>query len=560
MKTIAVYSPLSELTKRANMDFMLRLKDTHQELTLDYLHHLATCSYNTDIAYPSSNSQQDTISAAGYYLTSLLRINDYNAILTPNIDDDSLRKIANQNPIAFCISTTMILEKQTLASIIRQIRKHMKNVVIIVGGFLVWKSYLWLEEAANLLHKNLVSQEMVEKAGTIFPCGKSDIDADIFVVSPHGGWILLNILKEIENKGNNQYNFDNIPNLAIPDSKGMFYFTRRIEEVINYDEDFTHWELIDELPARIPVRTSVGCPYRCGYCDFCHLYPKIIFRSLNSLKTELNSIKKGLNNHSGLLNRTLNFSDDNIFINSKRAREICQLLIDMEMGLNWSGFIRASSIDDSNISLIKQSGLKRAWVGVESGDQAQLNRMNKKLDIATVKKGIELLDNEGISSHMSYIIGYLGESDGSVNNTIDFLNNLNIVNSVYMVYPLIIMPLSEISSPKIRRKWDVKGIFKEWSHQTMDSQTAAEKCKYVFKNVKSVPYYYSQENNTFLQKINEETRKKIYALRQEITVAIMDKVPWQDIAHKFSKVATMMGVDATPPGIEFGKKITLFDS
>jgi anaerobic magnesium-protoporphyrin IX monomethyl ester cyclase len=559
MNTIAVYAPIIHLAKRAN-DFVLRLKKPEEELTFEFLYQLANNSYYPDMAANRNNAGSAPIAAAGYYLTSLLRMNNYDTILTASIDDDSLNTIAKQNPVAICISTTMIREKESLAATVQQIRKILKDILIIIGGVQVWKSYLWTQKADILARNNDISNDILFKnTETIFPCSKSEIDADVFVVSNHGGEMLLHILDEVIQKGTN-YNFENIPNLALPDSYGHFYFTKRIEEEINYEQDYTRWELVDELPSIIPIRTSVGCPYRCGYCDFCFLYPKIIYRSSESIKAELRTIKNLLASHTHTKNRTINFSDDNIFITPKRADEICNTLIESDTGLFWSGFIRASSINSSNIGLIKRSNLERAWIGVESADQEQLNRMNKKQNIDIIKQGIELLDSENIATYMSYVIGYAGETDVSINNTIDFLNQLNVSNSSYMVFPLVIVPMSEISLPEMRQKWNVKGIFREWSHQTMDSKTAVEKSKLVFKSVNNIPYYYSQESIAFLQKYNPETRKKLYSLRQEITVALMEQTSWDNTARLFSELSLAMGVNSAPPNIAFRKEISFPDN
>ena len=226
----------------------------------------------------------------------------------------------------------------------------------------------------------------------------------------------------------------------------------------------------------------------------------------------------------------------------------------------WSGFIRASSINSSNIDFIKRSGLERAWIGVESGDQDQLNRMNKKQDIQSVKQGIELLDSKNIATLMSFVVGYVGENDASINNTIEFLSQINVSNSSYLVFPLVIVPMSEISLPEMRQKWNVKGIFREWSHQTMDSKTALEKSKIFFKSVKNIPYYYSQESLPFLQKYDAETRKKLYSLRQEITVALMEQSPWENIARLFSLLSMALGTNPAPPNFEFRKEILYPDN
>jgi len=169
---------------------------------------------------------------------------------------------------------------------------------------------------------------------TLFQRGSPKIEADIFVVSPHGSQPLLMVLKELER--GTQADFTNIPNLALLTSKvGLRSPRDRLKRSI--------MTMIiplgphDDLPMRIPVRTSIGCPYRCRFCDFCYLYPKIFLRSQASLLAELQMIKRVLGNKSSLLHVT----DDNVFINAQRVQHVCQAII--ASGIRgWAGFMRSS--------------------------------------------------------------------------------------------------------------------------------------------------------------------------------------------------------------------------
>ncbi|MFQ5631613.1 MAG: B12-binding domain-containing radical SAM protein, partial [bacterium] len=348
-------------------------------------------------------------------------------MLTNNLDGTSLQKIDSEDPFAICISSTMIFSKESLQHMVARIRSTMPESFIIIGGVCIWKDYLLYSSPDN--YDDIFDGNGA--ASSIFSSvNGSGIDANVLVVSPHGAQPLLMVLKELERGP--KADFEAIPNLALSDNKGGYIFTSRQDEEVDYNSDYTRWDLLDELPTRIPIRTSIGCPYRCRYCDFCYLYPKIFLRSKESLIAELQTVRK-------LMKRPLvmHATDDNVFINKKRVRDVCDAI--MQSGIKgWLGFMQASSIHESNIDLIKQSGLVLSLIGVESGDQGQIERMNKRVKLEDMKRGIELLDNNGISVTMTFIVGFPGETAETIHNTTAFINHLSVDTSStnYHVYPL----------------------------------------------------------------------------------------------------------------------------
>jgi len=330
---------------------------------------------------------------------------------------------------------------------------------------------------------------------------------------------------------------EGIPNLCLPGNKG-FVFTERKEEQVDYDEDFTRWDLISEMPEKVPVMTSIGCPYRCRFCDFCRLYPKVIFRSKESLTKELGLIKKSLGTRLAVLHVT----DDNVFATKKRLFEVCGAIT--ESGLNhWVGFMRGGEYSDLEIEAIRQSGLMMGKIGVESGDQGQLNRMNKRQKVEKVKKGIEQLDANGISMLLTFVVGFPGETNETLENTANFLNSLSLSNlSVgYQVYPLSVMPLSELAEPEARKRWGIKGVLDQWSHYTMNSEEAVVACHDLFRKITNVPYSYSEESYFFNRGMFDlETRLKLFQIRHQLTVKLLGGAPWKQIEPILKEFTTRM--------------------
>jgi radical SAM superfamily enzyme YgiQ (UPF0313 family) len=533
-------------TKQYHLEFMLKLKKSNRELTLATLRELVQNGYRTDSITPVP-SKRDMIPAAGFYLTSLLRQNGYQTSLSYKCDDVSLQKIASENPLAVCLSSTMILSTASLISFIHHIREYLPETCIIVGGVYVWKSYQF-----NLV-RDTDHRTTDTSSSFLFNTNSTQIGADIFVVDPHGRKSLLMVLKELERSRNTD--FSHIPNLALPDKSGGFIFTERKVEDVDYNTDFTHWDLIDEMPEQIPVRTSIGCPYRCRFCDFYRLYPKIFMRSKESLQAELGMIQKRIGNSQSIVHA----SDDNVFINQKRVNEVTDTII--SSGLQrWMGFMRASAINPANIEQIQRSGLLISLIGVESGDNGQLGRMNKLQELKEVKQGIELLDRHGITVLMTFIVGFPGETSDTISTTARFLNDLDIgtASSSYLLFPLVISPFSDLATPECRQRWNILGSGDNWSHNTMNSRETVDFAYRLFRQISCVPYHYTEERTYYNRSTFSDTqRKTLFNLRQKLTLAILDESPWSEVLSLLKSISDTMGFPIQDFDEGFGKEIVL---
>ncbi len=552
-KTIGIIAPIFS-DEIANLDFILRLEQDKRELTIQNLSEIIKKNYDYSKLRKIVNYSDSTVPAAGYYLTGLLRENGYNTTMANIINKKTINEIAKQDPFAICISTTMILKNSTLKWVIQEIRKELPCCYIIVGGVFVLKSVFW----KNLLgKKNSVSKSLIfNDSLTIFPCNKFNIHADVFIISNHGKNELLSVLKEL-GKGS-KANLYAIPNLAIPDSNGNFQFTKFCKERVDFNTDFTKWDLVDELPVRIPIRTSIGCSYRCGYCDFCNLYPKLVLRTPDSILKEISIIKNISREKESY--HILHITDDNVFFNERRLQEICKTFI--KAGVNaWASFMRASTIKPMNISLIKESGLVYSYLGIESGDQNQLDRMFKNQSIHHIKEGLELLDSAGISFLMTFLVGYPGETEETITNTANFINDLQIGSGFpnYQLYPMYLSPLSRISMSELRKKWGIKGCFNNWSHKTMTSQEANINCFELFKKINYIPYHYNFENNLFIKKYDSATRKLLFEFRKSLTVKLIEKNSTDDIKKILIDISKLLGYGKIIPPDSIVSDITVSD-
>jgi anaerobic magnesium-protoporphyrin IX monomethyl ester cyclase len=530
-RTIGIIAPLID-TRQFNLDFTLKLTRNDRELTLAAFYELANEQFKTEHVSRGFDYGED-IPAAGFYLEGLLHQNGYDTILTNKYDTDTIKALAEEDPFAVCISTTMIIATDSLLDLLLSVRTAMPRTHIIAGGVFIWKNYLQFRKHLDSPHLYPLQSWM------LFHPDHAGMAADILVVAPHGKSSLLEVLKELE-KGRGA-SFEHIPNLCIPGDKGL-NFTNREEELVDYDEDYTRWDLIDEIPEKIPFRTSIGCPYRCRFCDFCQLYPRIFLRSKKSLLQELNLVKNRLGQNPAVIH----VSDDNVFITKKRVFEVCDAIADSGLR-HWIGFMRGGEYSDDEMAAIERSGLMMGKIGVESGDQGQLGRMNKRQKIENVKRGIEQLDAHGISVLMTFVVGFPGETKQTLRNTADFLNSLSLENlsAGYQLYPLVIFPLSELADPSARNQWKIEGLMEKWSHYTMNSEDTLAASYDLFREVIHVPYSYSEESFFFNRGMfTLATRKSLFQLRQQLTIQLIEKATWEQIEPILKNMAQLMEISA----------------
>ncbi len=189
-----------------------------------------------------------------------------------------------------------------------------------------------------------------------------------------------------------------VPGLAVRACDGYRVTARR--ELIK-DLDTLPFPARDLLLARrragkdtgeIFIAGSRGCPYRCSFCDIKTFYkngegvswrarsPSNIVEELRRLCAEFGT------------KPVYCFVDDQFFGPGKRGRlhahELANRLIDADLGLSFEITCRADSVDREIFEHLKRAGLAGAYLGLDSGSQAALDRFQKDI---TVERNIEAI-------------------------------------------------------------------------------------------------------------------------------------------------------------------------
>ncbi len=210
------------------------------------------------------------------------------------------------------------------------------------------------------------------------------------------------------------------------------------------DIPFPCWELIDpssyppaphgafyrEFPVA-PVIASRGCPYNCYFCEATVLSgSRVRYRSVENLTEEI----LFLNKRFGV--REIHFVDDNFTFRRDYVLKFCERILSKGLRLSFAcpNGVRIDSIDRELLSVMKRAGFYSLSLGIESGSQRVLDRINKKINLEDVKKAVKLLNEAGICAVGFFIIGFPFESREDIERTIEFAKSLDLTLANFMLY------------------------------------------------------------------------------------------------------------------------------
>jgi anaerobic magnesium-protoporphyrin IX monomethyl ester cyclase len=172
----------------------------------------------------------------------------------------------------------------------------------------------------------------------------------------------------------------------------------------------------------LPILTSRGCPYRCAYCS--QIGPRLWrARSAESVVAEW----RWLVQEQGAAE--IGVLDDSFNINRRRVLDICQRLVDEGLhDVPWIMIngIRANLADEQILGAMKQAGCIRAAFGVESGNQSILDTVvDKQLTLDQVRQAFKAARAVGMETIGFFIIGLPGETEQTIDDTIQFACELD---------------------------------------------------------------------------------------------------------------------------------------
>jgi radical SAM superfamily enzyme YgiQ (UPF0313 family) len=168
----------------------------------------------------------------------------------------------------------------------------------------------------------------------------------------------------------------------------------------------------------LSVMSSRGCPYDCGFCSRPVFGKHHRKRSVADVVSELREIRDQFHPDR------VRFADDILPIDRSWMLELCQAIIDADLGLEFECLARADLMDAEILNSMARAGFKEVFYGVESGSDEVLDLMCKGQDLTDIRNATLQTREAGLVQHWFIMFGYPGEGLEDVEGTVSLVMDI----------------------------------------------------------------------------------------------------------------------------------------
>ena len=320
--------------------------------------------------------------------------------------NDWFKDIVNFSPdIIFMEGTTPVMN--FLWNLSNKLKKELSNSVLILGGY----------------HAMRQPQETLLKSSF-----------DIVIKSTNLDFVLLDLATEIKNK-----------NLSLIDlqTKGITYKKQSSDEIIDngsfkmvenldssdiVDRDLVKWKKYAyengnflQTPGTYASSVIRDCMF--GKCTFCRYNgPDLSFSKM--------SIQKSVDEYEHLITHhgvKEIFDDSGVWYRGKDAIDFAKEII--KRGLHKKGCYfgfntRFEYLDEETIKWLSKANFRFILIGLESGSNYTLNKLNKGYSMIEIRKNLELMTKYNLHPHLTIMVGYYWETKEMLLETVNVVKEL----------------------------------------------------------------------------------------------------------------------------------------
>lgn len=361
------------------------------------------------------------------------------------------RKLRGGHVRCVAITTTVYVSPQPILEIVALVRRLSPDTRIIVGGpYLSDKPRTMPPgELPNLL---------------------TMLGADVYVFSSEGEATLTRVL-EVLCRGAGT--LADVPNIAYH-ADGWQLTGTEVESnsLVDNPVEYSLFRRAD-IGRFLSIRTAKSCPFKCSFCGFPGRAGKYTYLDVDLVERELDQIAE-----LGTVD-TLTIIDDTFNVPKPRFKEILRMMIRKDYGFHWNSYLRSDHVDDEALDLMAESGCEGVFLGVESGSATQLKNMNKTSRPEHYLRAIGRCRELGILTYASLIVGFPGETEETLAETLDFLAEAR--PDFYRAQCWYADPYTPVFNDLDKHRIVGQGF--RWAHATMDSQAASAWVNHFFNTV-----------------------------------------------------------------------------
>lgn len=301
-----------------------------------------------------------------------------------------------------CILIDAIAEKLNLTKVIKKLKEYRPDLLIFMAGI---ESFTEDVRMIKII-KSYFTESKIACIGylpSLFP-------EDTLQHHPFIDYIIMNepelTFSELYDNLRYTKNINAIAGLAARNNGSIFIGVQRerIRDLnilpfpaYNLINNRLYGELMMPKPFTV-IQTSRGCPFGCIYCI--RTYGRdITYRSIENVLSE---IEEAILKYRV---KTIRFMDDTFTLNRERVIKLCQLILKKHLKFQWTALSRVDTLDKEMLILMKSAGLRRVYLGIETGSQRLLDYYRKGYQADCIIPNVKTIKKAGIEIAAFFMVG-----------------------------------------------------------------------------------------------------------------------------------------------------------
>lgn len=166
----------------------------------------------------------------------------------------------------------------------------------------------------------------------------------------------------------------------------------------------------------MPIDAGRGCPFNCTFCSSSSFWRRTY--RLKSCETIIDDILY-YNKNFGI--RSFWFSHDAFTANKRLVEAVCDEILARGLDIKWRCSTRVDCISKELILKMKEAGLVKLELGIETGSARMQKLINKRLNLQKAVEMIDFLFEQDLSIYLFFIYGFPEETQEDLNQTLELL-------------------------------------------------------------------------------------------------------------------------------------------
>lgn len=209
--------------------------------------------------------------------------------------------------------------------------------------------------------------------------------------------------------------------------------------------------------------SSQGCAFRCAFCADPFVYKRAWLRlHPERMGEEIETLWQQYHFDD------VSFQDETFFSYAPRVLAFAEEFLRRQLPITWAATMRADQcwrLSDEIFAKCKASGLRRVIIGVESGSQAMMDRIQKDIKLEQVFFSAERCQKYDVAVNFPFIVGFPGESDESVQATLAVAKRLRAMSPKFQtpIFYFKPYPGTSITQEAVKDGFNLPSSLDDWS-------------------------------------------------------------------------------------------------